>query len=93
MHSTSNNRAPTRYTIKTPLQNKKKQRSQYPTFLRGTELRGCAITLCGELFLTWLTLNEASDEKKMLFSPRSWARSGYAMGCLMVCVHCKKKSV
>lgn len=48
-------------------------------------------TSCGKLFLTWLTLNEASDEKKMLFSPHSWARNGFAMSyvfvCLCVCVH------
>ncbi len=43
-------------------------------------------TLCGKLFLTWLTLNEASDEKKMLFSLHSWARSGFAMSYVFVCL-------
>lgn len=31
-------------------------------------------TLWGKLFLTWVTLNDAADEKKKLFSPHSQAR-------------------
>lgn len=44
-------------------------------------------TLCGKLFLTWLTLNETSYEKKILFSPHSWTRSGLLLAvCVCVCV-------
>lgn len=71
--------------LEAPLQHKRRQMSQYSTFLRHITVRLKYSTLCGKLFLTWLTLNEVSDEKKMPFSPQSWALQ-WALCKLCVCV-------
>lgn len=82
IHSVSDKRVALQGTLfRLEPANKGRERCWYSSSARGAQLEH----ISKELFLTWLTLNEASDEKKMLFSPHSWDSIWFLSCSVCVC--------